>query len=414
MLRAQRILRARFVVDEPGEPWRRNLAILMLGVFATYTGFAFVMPFLPLFVTQLGVTDPGEAALWSGILFGLSPLLSGLLAPVWGALAERYGRKAMLARGLGVFALLVLLTAFVTNIWQLLALRTLNGLFGGYIVLAIGLASSIAPRERVGEAIGLIQASQLAGGIGAPFIGGIIVDLVGLRGSFFVAAALALTGFLAFQLGFREEPIAAAGTSPSRKARGSLRAWLRHPGFFGLLIAIFALQFIDRSFGPLLPLYLGTLDAPADRLGTISGAVLAGGALTAGIAATVVGRRAGRGDPRLLLVGATAIGAACCLPLAGVAHWWQVLVLRLLLGLLAGGATTLVYAVGGRTLPDAARVAAFSTLAGAAQIGGAISPMVTGVLARWISLGAIFVLDAALYGAVFLWAVKLARTERRA
>lgn len=413
MLRAQRLLRARFAADEPDETWRRNLAILMLGVFATYTGFAFVMPFLPLYVTQLGIADPGEAALWSGILFGLSPLLSGLLAPVWGSLAERYGRKAMLARGLGVFALLVLLTAFVTNIWQLLALRTLNGLFGGYIVLAIGLASAIAPKERVGEAIGLIQASQLAGGIGAPFIGGVIVDLVGLRGSFFVAAGLALLGFLAFQLGFREEPCTAAGPTAGRKARGSLREWIRQPGFAGLLIAIFALQFIDRSFGPLLPLYLGSLDAPAERLGTISGTVLAGGALTAGVAATLVGRFAGRNNPRLLLVGATAVGAACCLPLAGVAHWWQVLVLRLLLGLLAGGATTLVYAVGGRALPDTARVAAFSTLAGAAQIGGAISPMVTGLLARWISLGAIFVLDAVLYATVFLWALQQFRAERR-
>ncbi len=413
MLRAQRALRARLMVVEPGETWRRNLAVLMLGIFATYTGFAFVMPFLPLFVTQLGVTDPGEAALWSGVLFGLSPLLSGLLAPIWGALAERYGRKAMLARGLGVFALLILLTAFVTNIWQLLALRTLNGIFGGYIVLAIGLASAIAPKERVGEAIGLIQAAQLAGGIGAPFIGGIIVDLVGLRGSFFVAAALALVGFLAFQIGFREQPVArTAEPERGREARGSLRGWLRQPHFAGLLVAIFALQFIDRSFGPLLPLYLGTLDAPAERLGTISGTVLAGGALTAGIAATVVGRLSGRSNPRALLVGTTAIGAACCLPLAGVEHWWQVLVLRLLLGLLAGGAVTLVYAVGGRALPDGARVAAFSTLAGAAQVGGAISPMVTGILARWISLGAIFVLDAILYVAVLIWAIRMLRAGR--
>lgn len=411
MARARLAIDTLLVVREPGEAWRRNLAVLMLGIFATYTGFAFVMPFLPLFVTELGVTDPGRAALWSGLLFGLSPLLSGLLAPAWGALAERYGRKAMLSRGLGVFALLILLTAFVTNIWQLLALRALNGLFGGYIVLAIGLASAIAPRERTGEAIGLIQAAQLAGGIGAPFIGGFVVDLVGLRGAFFVAAALALAGFLAFQWGFRETPAPGltAGTTDRGRARGSLREWLRRPHFAGLLCAIFALQFVDRSFGPLLPLYLGTLDAPAARLGTISGIVLAGGALATGVAAAGSGRLASRRNPRPLLVGAVACGAACCLPLAFAGHWWQVLVLRVLLGLLAGGAVTLVYAIGGRTLPDGARVAAFSTLAGAAQIGGAISPMVTGILARWVSLGAIFVLDTALYVVVLVWAVRLQR-----
>ena len=415
MARARPILSALRADRGPTEAWRRNLYILMLGIFATYTGFAFVMPFLPLFVTQLGVTDPGEAALWSGILFGLSPLLSGLLAPFWGSLADRFGRKAMLGRGLGVFALLILLTAFVTDIWQLLVLRALNGVFGGYIVLAIGLASAIAPRERVGEAIGLIQASQLAGGVGAPFIGGIVVDLVGLRGAFFVAAALAASGFLAFQLGFREAPKErdATVTTTTAKRVGGLRGWLSFPGFIGLLGAGFALQFIDRSFGPLLPLYLGTLNAPPERLGTISGVVLAGGAFATAVAAAGSGRLAGRINPRPLLVVATLCGAACCLPLGFAGHWGQVLALRLALGLLAGGAVTLVYAVGGRALPDTARVAAFSTLAGVAQIGGAISPMVTGLLARWVSLGAIFVLDAALYALVLLWALRMWRVAAR-
>lgn len=392
--------------------WQRNLAVLMLAIFTTYTGFAFVMPFLPLFVRQLGISDPGEAALWSGILFGLSPLLAGLLAPLWGGLAERYGRKAMLGRGLAVFALLVLLTAFVTNIWQLLGLRLLNGLFGGYIALAIGLAAAIVPRDRIGEAVGLIQAAQMAGGIGAPFIGGVLVDMVGLRQSFFVAAALALLGFLLFQLGF-QDTTDAGNTPTTTTGRATLRHWLLQPHFAGLLVAIFGLQFIDRSFGPLLPLYLATLDTPMNRLGTISGLVLAGGALTAGVAAMLVGRLVRQRSPRPLLVISSAIGAACCLPLAGVSHWWQLLILRLMLGLLAGGAVTLAYAVGGQALPGGAQVAAFSALAGAAQVGGAISPMVAGLLAQSLSLRAIFVLDAILYALVLLWAIRLWITAPR-
>src|SRR3954452_7589547 len=100
----------------PEEAWRRNLYVVMFAVFVSFSGFTFVMPFLPLYITQLGVTDAGDAALWSGLLFGISPLISGLMAPVWAMAADRYGRKVMLQRSLGAFAILIILMAFVTNV----------------------------------------------------------------------------------------------------------------------------------------------------------------------------------------------------------------------------------------------------------------------------------------------------------
>src|SRR5512147_208920 len=98
----------------PETAWRRNLYVVMFAVFVSFTGFTFVMPFLPLYIKQLGVTNEGDAALWSGIIFGVSPLISGFLAPVWSVLAERYGRKVMLQRSLGAFVILIIAMAFVT------------------------------------------------------------------------------------------------------------------------------------------------------------------------------------------------------------------------------------------------------------------------------------------------------------
>src|SRR6476659_4830810 len=126
----------------PEDAWRGNLYVVMFGVFVSFTGFTFVMPFLPLYIRQLGITDPGDAALWSGLLFGISPLLSGLLAPVWSVLAERHGRKVMLQRSLGAFAILIVLMAFVTNVYQLLALRLAIGIFGGVAAMSVALAST--------------------------------------------------------------------------------------------------------------------------------------------------------------------------------------------------------------------------------------------------------------------------------
>lgn len=115
----------------PEDAWKRNLYVVMFAVFVSFTGFTFVLPFLPLYITQLGVTDQGDAALWSGLLFGISPLLAGVLAPFWSILAERRGRKLMLQRSLAVFVLLIGLMAFVANVYQLLVLRLGIGLFGG-------------------------------------------------------------------------------------------------------------------------------------------------------------------------------------------------------------------------------------------------------------------------------------------
>ncbi len=388
----------------PEEEWRRNLYVVMVAVFTLFTGFFFVIPFLPLYIRQLGVTDPGDAALWAGVIFGVSPLLAGLLAPLWSSWAERHGRKPVMQRAALSFVFLIAAMAFVTNVYQLFGLRLLIGVFGGFSAMSVALASTIAPRDRVGEAVGLIQATQLASGIAAPLLGGIVVDAAGLKASFFLASALCLIGFLLITFGYHEEREQAGG--PGRRggeAALPLRALLRVPVFVGMLAAIFAIQFIDRSFGPLLPLYIGTLNAPAGLIGSISGLVLTLGAIAGSVASVAAGRLSSRLAPRPLLLGSLAAGAACCLPIAFVGQWWQLLIFRTLLGLLAGGALPLTYAIGGRALPGGAKMGAYGTLAGIGMIGGAVSPQVTGLLAKYASLRAIFVVDTALYLVVLAW-----------
>jgi DHA1 family multidrug resistance protein-like MFS transporter len=270
--------------------------------------------------------------------------------------------------------------------------------------------------------VGLIQATQLASGIAAPFIGGVIVDAFGLHGSFFLASALCVVAFLIITLAYREDrergdaPVTTAddGATKAPKSRLTFREMLHLPIFVGLAVAMFTIQFIDKSFGPLLPLYIGTLDAPDERIGTITGVVMTLGALTASFAAVWTGRLSSRIEPRPLLFGALLAGAVLCVPIAFVDHWAQLMVLRLLLGLFAGGALTLTYAIGGRDMPAGAKMAAFGTLAGLGQIGGATAPFVTGALSKWASLSAIFLVDAVLYGLLFAWTLYMFGLKRAA
>src|SRR2546425_8501337 len=96
-------------------PWPRNVSAITAASFLGYTGFTLVMPFLPLFIGQLGVTDIGEIAMWTGVSLGVTPGLTAILAPAWGRLGDRYGRKIMVERSLISFVVLMAAMAFVTR-----------------------------------------------------------------------------------------------------------------------------------------------------------------------------------------------------------------------------------------------------------------------------------------------------------
>src|SRR5712691_6545742 len=130
------------------EDWRRNVWALTLTVFISFVGFQFFSPFLPLYIRELGVTDPAKIALWSGLLSFVTPAVSGLLSPVFGRLADRFGRKMMLIRSLAGFTVVIAAMGLVTSVEQLLVGRFLQGLFAGFSPMAMAVASMSAPREK--------------------------------------------------------------------------------------------------------------------------------------------------------------------------------------------------------------------------------------------------------------------------
>lgn len=392
----------------PAERWQRQVLVLAVASFVSFTGFTFVIPFLPLYIQELGIHDPGAVALWSGVIFGISPLLGGLMGPFWGRVADRTGYKLMVQRSLGCFVLLLALMAFVQNVHQLFALRFALGLVGGFGALSMALASAAAPRERVGQAIAAIQTAQLLSGVGGPFIGGVVADTIGLRPSFFFAAGACGLAFLLFTFGYQERRTTEGGAA--KKESRPLRQLFSIPNFALVFFTIFGINFIDRSFGPLLALYVHWLGAPAEMTATISGLIISIGAIAAAISANIGGRWATPEKVRRLLMMSLIGGAVLCLPIALATEWWQLIVWRPLLGLLAGGSLTLAFTLGSATLPKDGRAAAFGVLSSAAMLGTATSAPFLGLLSQ-VSLRAPWFFDAAFYVVLVLclWLV----TRRR-
>lgn len=137
--------------------WKLNLVVLWFGNFLVMAGMTMIIPFLPLYIQELGITDPDAVAMWAGVIFAGNFITSFFFQPLWGKLADRHGRKVMLLRSGFGMAIVILLMGFAGNVWHLLLLRVLNGTISGFVPAAVALLSATTPREKLGFSMGTLQ-----------------------------------------------------------------------------------------------------------------------------------------------------------------------------------------------------------------------------------------------------------------
>jgi DHA1 family multidrug resistance protein-like MFS transporter len=385
--------------------WRRNLFAITGACFIGFTGFTLVMPFLPLYLTQLGLTDVGEIAFWSGISLGITPAMTAVLSPLWGRLSDRFGRKIMVERSLICFVITMVVFAFVTKPWHVLAIRALQGLFAGYGALGLAMAAESAPPGKMASAIGMVQTAQRLGPALGPVIGGVLAQLVGLRNAFFFASAFYMIGLLLVFFMYHEPkttPESAAkgeGQKAAGKARVSFRNVLAFEHFVLLVGVTFAIQFVDKSLGPILPLYIAELGVTPERVPIVSGILFSVLAATASVGHHLTGKLLKTHPPRTIIATVSGIAGVAILMFV-----WQpaigVLIAAIaLFGVTVGIGMTAAYATAGGIIPHNARATGFGFLTSASLSGLALSPMASGfVAARSIRL--VFAIDAILLALV--------------
>lgn len=374
--------------------YRRNLFAVTSASFIGFMGFTLVMPFLPLYFHQLGVDDVGRVAMWSGLSLGVTPALTAVLSPFWGRLADRFGRKIMVERSLASFVVVMSAMAFVTEPWHVFVLRALQGLFAGYGALTLTMAADAAPKGRMAQAIGTVQTAQRLGPALGPVFGGTVAALVGLQRAFFVAAAFYVVALVVVFLMYDEREVHApeAKLVSGRPAPVTFRDVLAFENFLLMAIVIFGLQFVDRSFGPVLPLYVGQLGTSAANIPLVSGVLFSLAAGTAAVGHHYCERMLRRYTATQVIAaacGVATIGAAGYTMAGGVVWLFAA---TPVFGLAIGVATTAAYTVAAGVIPASVRGTGFGLLTTASLIGLAISPVVCGFLAV-TSIRAVFALD---------------------
>ncbi len=318
------------------ESWKVNLFSVWFGCFFTGLAISQILPFLPLYVSQLGVTSHEALSMWSGLTFSVTFLVSAIVSPMWGSLADRKGRKLMLLRASLGMAIAILLQAFATNVWQLFFLRAVMGLTSGYIPNAMALVASQVPRERSGWALSTLSTAQISGVIGGPLLGGFLADHVGLRAVFIITAVLLVVSFLVTLFLIKEggRPVISKSERLSGKA---VFASLPYPGLMiSLFVTTMVIQLCNGSVGPILALFIKSMEPESTNIAFLSGMIAAVPGVSALISAPRLGKLGDRIGTARILMATLIFAVVLFFAMSFVTSPLQLGVLRFLLGFADG------------------------------------------------------------------------------
>ncbi|RJG20353.1 MFS transporter [Paenibacillus thiaminolyticus] len=388
------------------QQWKLNLIILWFGSFLVMSGMTMVTPFLALYLQHdIGLSDPHQIAIWTGLIFAANFLTSFIFQPIWGKFADKYGRKVMIIRsGLGM-AIVTVLMGFAQTPVHLLLLRLLNGTISGFNPAAVALVSSTTPRERTGFAMGILQSGVVAGTILGPLIGGGLADWVGYRPIFYITGTLLflatmLTLFMVKEPFDREK----AAEEPQISVLAGFKQLSGIPQLLSLFAVTFLLQFAMLSPMSLLPLYVQDLHGSTQNLAFLAGLVTAVTGVSNMICSPILGKMSDQyGSHRILTV--CLIGAALTLiPQAFVGTVWQLLVVRFLLGIFMGGLLPSVNALIRKYTPDGMESRAYSFNTSTLALGNMIGPIFGGAVSGIIGIQGIFIISGILLLVNTAWA----------
>mgnify|MGYP001064378299 CR=1 FL=1 len=391
------------------ESWKRTLYIVWAAELIAIAGFSFVLPFLPYYVQELGVTDLHQVELWSGVLFAAHAIPMAIFAPIWGSLADRYGRKLMVERSMFGGAVVLALMGLVQTVEQLAVLRAFQGVLTGTVVAATTLVAGTAPRERSGYALGLLQMAIFAGASIGPLFGGLLADTLGYRAAFWVTGGLLfLAGLTIWR--FVEENFEPPAANDPQKNGGfwdGVRLVIHNRSLMSLFSIRLVVRLATRLLGPILPLFIQSLLPATAHIATITGLISGAQATTSAIGAVTLGRASDRiGYRRVLL--ACAVGVAVLyVPQFFVTTPWQLLILQAALGLVMSGVLASISALLANLSPEGRQGAVYGVDSSVVSIANAVGPMLGASMAATLGLRAPFLLAAGAFAlaAVMAWVI---------
>jgi MFS family permease len=395
--------------------WQRNLAICFFGSFINIVAMTLLLPFLPIYIEQLGVEGHAQIVQWSGIAYGATFLSAALVAPLWGRLADRYGSKQNLIRASLGMVVSMALIGLAQNVWQLVLLRFLVGLAGGYTSGSYVIVAAQTPKDRSAWALGTLASGIMAGSLVGPLIGGVLPAVLDIRSIFFLASACIFLNFLATCLFVREEKrVAPARTNaappPATDAGLSNN---QRTVVFSMLATASLLMVANMSIEPIITVYVQQLVEAAGSVTFYAGLTMSAAALGSIISAPRLGKIADRIGGLKVVAASLALAGLLLIPQAFVSDIWQLIALRFCMGLALGGLLPCVTALIRHNVDDRSvgRMLGYST--SAQYAGQVLGPVAGGFFAGHIGIRSVFIATCVLLLGCALWIGQLSVQQRR-
>ncbi len=376
-------------------------------------GFATSTPITPFYLQDLGVTDPARLKFLTGLAQTVPSISLAFFSPIWGGIADNYGRKPMLLRAMLGGTVIMLLMGMVTAPWQFVVLKTIQGCITGTVAAATIMVASIAPREEAGYGLGLLQMAIFLGASLGPLFGGVIADVFGRRVNFFATSGLLLAAAIIIAR-FTEDNFTAPANRKSIVASllPDFRPLARSKALWALMAVIAADQIAGAVVGPFLPLYIQALSAGASRVGSTTGLIIGLGAMASALAAVVVGKASYRlGYKRVLVV--CMIGASLfTIPQGFVRSPFQLLLLRIASCFFVGGNLPSVNALIAQRIEQGKQGSIYGLSASISSGSNALGPVIGATIAMAAGYGPVFLTTAGILAAAGIAITFFVRNQR--
>lgn len=368
------------------------MVLIWASQFLSIMGFSFALPFAPFFLQQeLGVVGHGELQMWVALFSSSTAVTMGVAAPLWGLLADRFGKRVMLVRANLAGAAVMSLMGAVQTPLMLIVLRMLQGALTGTMTAAQAFLAGEMPHERRGLAMGGLSAAVYSGGVSGAFLGGFVAYGLGYRAAFYASGALLLAAGLLVLFCTRENRMPAPRTAEPADVATTAQVHWRDLSttFYGVLAMIGAIALVRQFDMAFLPLLVQEIFGSLDGVSLWSGALYACSGVAGLLAGLTTGWLSDHFNPLRLVIVAAVLAAAMSAGLMVIHSFAVLFPVRFFMVLCAGALEPALNVWLAKRVPAARQGVAFGLASTTRSIGWAIGPLLAGAVAA-VNLRAVF------------------------
>ena len=369
--------------------WKVVLALLTCNVLFMSASYTMIIPFLPMYLTnELGVDDT-SVSLWAGLSFSVTFFVSAVMAPIWGRIADRKGKRLMAMRASLLIAISYLLGGIVTSPEQLIIVRVFQGFASGLWPMDLAIMTLYAPQERLGFSLGIMQGTLTAGGVVGPLLGGVLAELFGMRTSFYIGGLALFINFLAFTFIIKEPPMPKSTVPLTAEEKNPMHLW-HIPILRTMMIVSTLAQMVLYILMPVITTYIKALAGSMDNIVFVAGAVFSLSGIAGAIAAPLWGIYGTRRTYFNSMFLAMLFGGIM-FTLQGIPDTLMPFaIMQFGVGLFIAGIQPSLNAIIAQHTPPQLKGSVFGLLFSAQQIGGAAGPLLGGVVATYLGMHYLF------------------------